>query len=276
VVADEVSPPLRGHFNIYPVTPEPGLPDNGAWLWWTEIPQSTEDMVDQLRARHGEDFILQSNHPTDAGLAQVASWSSGNVVRGDMWTDRIQAVEVLNSGDYESFLAFWVDLILRGRNVTPVGVSDSHSHTGGDIGLSFTWIQVGTDVASVSDEAVADAIRSSRVQPTRGPFLQASVMPGSTVPADTELSVQALAPSWIQVDRLRLLRDGVVVEEVAGTEATFVLGAEQDAVYLVEATGDSPMAPISSLTPWTLLGPYRVDVQGNGFEPPLPELVVGE
>jgi hypothetical protein len=275
VVADEVSPPLRGHFNIYPVTPEPGLPDNGAWLWWTEIPLSTEDMVDRLRARHGDSFVLQSNHPTDSGMAQVASWATGHVARADMWTDRIEAVEVLNSGDYDSFLAFWLDLVLRGRNVTPVGVSDSHSHTGGDIGFSFTWIHVGTDVASVTDEAIADAIRSGRVQPSRGPFLQASVMPGSTVAAGTELSVQALAPSWIQVDRLRLLRDGVVVEEVAGTEATFVLSPERDAVYTVEASGDSPMATVSSLTPWALLGPYRVDVEGNGFVPPLPDLVVG-
>jgi hypothetical protein len=276
IVSDEVSPPLRGHFNIYPVTPDPSLPDNGAWLWWTEIPESTEDLVDRLRARHGEDFILQSNHPTDAGMAQASGWATGHVGQADMWTERLQAVEVLNAGDHEDFLAFWFDLVLRGYDLTPVGVSDSHSHTGGDIGLSATWIQVGDDVASLDELAVADAIGTSRVQPTRGPFLQASRVPGVTLEGVAEqLEVLALSASWVKVDRLRLLRDGVVVEEVEGTHAVFALAPEQDAVYTVEAVGDSPMLPVSGLTPWSMIGPYRVDVQGNGFEPPLPELVVG-
>jgi len=32
------------------------------------------------------------------------------------------------------------------------------------------------------------------------------------------------------------------------------------------------MTPITSRTPWAMTAPYRVDVDGNGFTPPLPPL----
>lgn len=274
IVADEVSPPLRGHFNIYPVTPDEALPDGGAWLWWSEIPSSTEDMVDRLRARHGDLFVLQSNHPTDSGLGSSAGWSVGAVASPEMWTSRIEAVEVLNSGDHEEFFPFWLDLVLRGQMVTPVGVSDSHSHTGGHIGISATWLDVGADVTSLSDEAVADAIRSGRVSVSRGPMLLPSLSPG-TLSGGGALHVEALAASYVHVDRISLLRDGEVVEVVEGSAADFDLSADKDALFVVVAEGDTPMLPLSGLTPWAMVGPYRLDLEGNGWEPPLPPLSLG-
>ncbi|MEQ1571472.1 MAG: CehA/McbA family metallohydrolase, partial [Myxococcota bacterium] len=273
VVSDEVSPPLRGHFNIYPVEPTPGAPDNGAWTWWTEIPETTEQMVDTLRERHGDGFVLQSNHPLSSGLASSAGWSPGSIGTPEKWTERFEAVEVLNSGS-EEHLEFWVDVVSRGLRVTPIGVSDSHDHFGGSVGWSATWFAIDGPVTSVTDEALVDAIRSGHVTPSRGPLLVTDPLPGETVQPGATISVESRSASWVGVDRLRLLRDGVEIEVVTGTQATFTLDPEVDAWYAVIAEGDAPMTPVTSRTPWALAGPWRVDVGADGWTAPAPAFVV--
>lgn len=271
IVADEVSPPLRGHFNIYPVTPTPGAANGGAWSWWEEIPTSTEAMVDTLRSRHGTGFILQANHPTSSGLGSSAGWEPGSINTPGRWTERFEAAEVLNSGSYTDDLAFFLDQIVRGHRLIPTGVSDSHHHFGGSPGLSATFLGVGTDnPLALTDEALTTAMRAGRVIVTRGPFLEVSTAPGADLAPGATLTVTAHAPSWIQVDRLLLLRDGVEVARTEGTTATFTLSPDADAVYVVTAEGDTPMAPVTGHTPWALAGPYWVDVGGDGWTAPQP------
>jgi hypothetical protein len=272
IVADEVSPPARGHMNIYPLTPQLDLPNQGAWRWWEDIPTSTEGIVDTLRARHGEGFILQSNHPTDSGVASSAGWSPGNIRREDRWTSRLQAIEVLNSGDYDDFLPLYLDLINRGYLITPVGVSDSHGHFAGHVGASATWIGVDLDSpADLTDEALIAAMRARRTVVTRGPTVATSVAPGSLT-APTDIDVTATCPSWCRVDRLILLRDGEEVERVSAASHTFALRPDEDASYVILAEGDSSMQPVDDRTPWAMTSAILVDVAGDGWDPPLPPL----
>ncbi|MBN2800378.1 MAG: CehA/McbA family metallohydrolase [Deltaproteobacteria bacterium] len=271
VVSDEVSPPLRGHMNIYPVASDPEAPNGGAWRWWAQIPESTEAEVDALREAHGDDFILQSNHPTSGGVPLAAGWSPGEIDNPDFWTERLQAMEVMNGGSRDDFGEVWWDLIQRGYPVTPTGTSDAHSHIGGDHGYSFTWLGAGVDApADLTDPLIVETMLAMRVQPSRGPFLELSVAPGSDVAAGTELRVQAHTASWYAIDRLLLLKDGVEVGRVEGAEGTFTLDTDQDAVFVVEAEGDSPMQPISSRQPWAMSGPYFADAGGDGWTAPLP------
>ncbi|MFT4623160.1 MAG: hypothetical protein ACI8PZ_001816 [Myxococcota bacterium] len=274
VVADEVSPPLRGHFNIYPIEPAEEA-NGGAWTWWGEIPETTEAMVDALRARHGESFVIQSNHPTDSGLAEMSDWAPGVVGDGERWTWELGAVEALNSGEHEAFTAFYLDLLNRGYVVTPTGVSDSHGHFSGSIGLSATWFGVGSDaVEDWSDDALVEAMAARRTVASLGVFLATSVDPGAVIGPGTTVEVEARSASWIGVDRLHLLRDGEIIETVDGTSATFDLDADRDASFVVIAEGDAPMAPISGRTPWAMTSAWLLDVDGDGWTPPLPALVV--
>lgn len=273
IVSDEVSAPSRGHMNIYPLDAVEEA-NGGAWRWWTEIPSSTEDLIDRLEARH-DDFILQANHPTDDGIAMMSLWSEGEVGRADYWTERLGTIEVLNSGDTGDGLDFWVDLTLRGDGATPVGVSDAHHHLGSHQGFSGTFLQVGTDdPAALTHDALRAAFRDNRAVASRGPFLELSTLPGNTE-AGASLTVTARTPSWYAVDRLLLMRDGTEVARIDGTTGTFALDADDDAVFWVIAEGDAPMAPVDSRPPWALAGPWRVDVDGDGWTPPLPPLQVG-
>lgn len=276
VVADEVSPPLRGHMNIYPVEPVPGAPNGGAWRWWTQIPESTEAEVDALRAAHGEDFILQSNHPTSVGVPLAAGWSPGQIENPNFWTERLQAIEVMNGGGRDDFEPVWWDLITRGYPVAPTGVSDSHSALGGDIGYSFTWLKAGVDAPKdLTDTKIRESFLALATQPSRGPFLELSVAPGSSVTAGSALTVTAHTASWYHIDRLRLLRDGVEVARVEGTQASFTLDTDADAVFAVMADGDTPMQPITSQLPWAMSGPYFADAGGDGWTAPLPRFDLG-
>lgn len=273
VVADEVSPPLRGHFNVYPVA-QVDEANGGAWSWWTDIPASTEDMVDRLRARHGDGFILQSNHPTDSGMAAAAGWSPGNVANPNKWTKRIEALEVLNSGSYDEFLPLYHDLVAHGQVVTPVGVSDSHAHLAGHTGISTTFLQVGVDEPSdLTDAALVAAMRAQRTIVSHGLFLELSVPPGEVVAPGTSVTVTTRSASWIVPTRLRLLRDGVEIGVVEGTTAEFVLEAASDAAFVVIAEGDQAMAPVDGDRPWAMAAAWLVDVGGDGWVAPMGALV---
>jgi hypothetical protein len=109
---------------------------------------------------------------------------------------------------------------------------------------------------------------------SRGPFLDLSIPPGSTVTVPTTLEVEVLAPSWIVVDTIALLRDGQIIETVPGTSASFALDPETDALYVVQAWGSASMAPITGDTPWAMSGPLLFDVDGDGWSAPLPALEV--
>ncbi len=75
--------------------------------------------------------------------------------------------------------------------------------------------------------------------------------------------------SWVVVDALDLVRDGVVVETVEWTEASFRLAPEVDAWYSVIARGSRSMAPVSGSTPWAMTRPMLVDV---GWDAPLGQM----
>jgi hypothetical protein len=276
VVADEVSSVLRGHVNAWPLVSAPSAPSGGALRWWLDVPESTDALFGMMRAWAGDDVVLQLNHPLDSGVGASAGWSSGLISNGAYWTTDFDAVEVMNGGDYDDYLPFYLDLVNRGLVATPVGVSDVHGLTDHTVGGSATFFGLGVDdPGAVTPELLREATRARRVVVTRGPRLDLSIDPGSTVASGASLGVEVRAPSWIVVDRLALWRDGAEVEAVDGASATFVLDPDADASYVVIATGAAPMAPVwPSTTPWAMSAPILVDVDGQGWVPPLPPLVV--
>jgi hypothetical protein len=270
VVSDEMSPVLRGHVNIFGVTQDINLPNGGAWSWWAAPVATTQDQFDLLRARH-PNAVFSSNHPMSSGIADAAGWVPGSVDSPDFWTTDYEAIEVNNSGRLDG-LEVYLDLVTRGHRIAALGVSDSHSHFSGDPGLQATWFATGTNVVSDSTEAdVVAAIRDGGTVATRGVFLELSATPGSES-GPKDLSVKAHSPSWIGVDRLLLFRNGVEVERVDGRSATFTLNSNADAVFHVVARGDTAMLPVWSDTAWAITSGYYIDVDGNGWQAPLPPL----
>ena len=249
VVGSEVSPFRRGHMNMFPLVSDPTRPNGGGWIWFNDPMDTTDDQQAFLRERHPDAFI-QLNHPLILGMGMAAEWEVGEINEPEMWSENWDLVEVLNDG--EIVLEFFSDLVNRGFDIVATGTSDSHDHTH-NIGLSATF---------VGDLDTGDVVV------TRGPFLDITE-------SDGVLEVEALSPSWIVVDRLLLLQNGEVVETVEGAGAQFTLEPVEDAWFVIIAEGDSPMTPISGDTPWAMSRVFKVDVEGDGWEPPLPPLSEG-
>lgn len=278
VVATEVSPVVRGHKNAYPLTPDDSAPNRGAFRWWAERVEDTSDEFARLRARYDPQDLgmtIQINHPVGLGLADFADWEPGLIADGDYWSSDFEAMEVLNGGHTGEYLPVYFDLVARGHRLTPVGVTDSHRPFSGDPGLNGTYYLLGDDPGAYTDDALRAAMAEQRVIATRGAFLEMSILPGSTVGAGQTLSVEARSSSWVPVERVVLYRDGEPSVTVQGAVAEFALDAAADAFYVVMAESDTDLGPpYSGRTAWAMSAPIYLDVAGDGWDPPLPALVI--
>lgn len=280
VVADEFSPILRGHLNIYPLSSLPQA-NGGALMWW-EKQQDTPDWFAELREQVGNG-IIQLNHPLDAGMISSASYdqSTGTIGKPDFWSSDFDTMEVINDSQYQETFALYLDLINRGVNVAPVGVSDSHGHRSGS-GASVTFLNVGTsEVSEFTDEAMVAALQAQASVVSTGPFIDARIngqwAPGQTVEGSASVDVAVYAADFVPVDRLLVYQDGNVVQEidVDGTtplrlETSLSLEPDVDASYVLVATADSSMSTIYPGNPsWAMAAAIRVDVDGDGWDAPL-------
>ena len=281
VVADEFSPVLRGHLNVYPLQAVPEA-NGGALLWW-ERQQDTPAWFAELRAWVGGG-IIQSNHPLDSGLLAAAGYGLGTGIIGkpDFWSEDFDAMEVINDGSYQEPFLYYLDMVNRGLQPTPVGVSDSHGHRGG-VGESVTFLHLGTsDVADYTDAALVTALKAHATVASHGPYIEATVdgtwAPGQTLSGPVSLDVAVYSPSWVPVDTLLLYENGTVIQEIPVTgaaplrlETTLDLDPEADAAYVLVATSASRMAEVyPGSTSWAMTAAIRVDVGGDGWSAPWP------
>lgn len=288
VVGNEVSPVLRGHMNVYPLEPQRELPNNGAVAWWEGV-EDTESLVAEMWEMGGGAGVVQLNHPLDSGVLEAANYDldAGVIGTPDRYTEAFTAIEVLNDGHYADYLPFFLDLVNRGQVVTPVGVSDAHGY--GGVGQSVTWLAVGhSDPAALTDAEVTAAMDARATVVSRGPYVELTAegawAPGQTLEGPVTVKLAVFAPSWMDVDAVDVLRDGEVVDtlEVSGTEGgerlrvEVLLEPEVDASYTFVARGDAALSPVSpGDTAWAITSPVFVDVDGGGWESPLPPLQLG-
>ena len=140
--------------------------------------------------------------------------------------------------------------------------------------MNITYLHMSPDPAAYSPDTLRDVMRRRATIASFGVFLDMDIIPGTTLTGagPHTLTVTARSPSWIVVDRLLLLQDGVEVARVDGVEATFTLSALQDASFVVIAEGDSPMTPITSGLPWAASSAILLDLAGDGWTAPLPAI----
>ena len=285
VVADEVSPVLRGHFNIWPAV-RTDAENGGAPRWWLGY-ADTSEIFGWMRAIVGADGVVQANHPVgSSGMFSHADYNANGTV-GDAarWSGDFDAMELLNSGDYVDNLPYFLDLVRRGKQVTPVGVSDSHTHTSGGVGLNLTFLDIGGAFTDIDDDALRAAMARRATVVSHGPFIDARVggvwAPGLEVGAG-ELTVDVKAPSWMPVETVTLYEDGEIVATEACTgvaptpcSVTWSLEPAADAAYVVVASSSTGMSDAHpGERAWAATSAIYVDVDGGGWSSPLPAIEV--
>ena len=283
IVANEASPVLRGHTNVYPVSLDAARANAGAPRWWEGV-ETTESWFAELRAWAGPDALIQLNHPAESsGMLSAAAYNTteGAVNKPDFFATDFQAIEVLNAGSYSEALELYLDLIGRGYTATPTGVSDAHGYRNG-VGENLTWLPAGVDTPGALTDALLSArMREGQTIVSRGPFLDVRIngawAPGTTVTGSQVLDVTISGPSFVKVDTLVLLENGVEVDRLeTDSGGWFELNPSADAHYVVVASGSESMSPVYGQTPWAMCAAIKVDVDGDGWQAPLPPLGMGD
>ena len=173
--------------------------------------------------------------------------------------DPPQPGQILCDGDevvHPAALDDWFNLLNLGYRYIGLGTSDSHKaddHTG----AGRTYFYVGhDDPKRLDDQSVVDALRSRRVSMSSGPFIEMFVGDapiGSQVKLEgnvAAVSIHVHAPSWVDVDEVRLWVNGVeesrhplVFNNYKATVQTEVM-VDKDSWIVAEAHGDASLFPI--------------------------------
>ena len=156
--------------------------------------------------------------------------------------------------------------------------------TGTGVGENLTWLPLARSPdGSLDNATLSRSLREGGTIVSRGPFLDVRVgddwAPGQTYEGAVSLDVDVRSASWVVVDTVDLLENGVVVESRPweGTPLRFSLAPDADAVYVVMAHGAERMAPVyPGQTPWAMCAAIKVDTAGDGWDPPLPDLTLGD
>lgn len=285
----EVSPVLRGHFNLFPVEPlGPSVPNGGAPAWW-ELFEDTDELMARIRESGGPDALIQVNHGReDSGMMSASNYDpgSGTQLRPSFWSWDFDLVEIVNArspGYWIEPRADWFSWLNQGQRRVPTGVSDSHGRTA-PCGYGRTDVFLdATDPGAVTPEAVRDAIAAGRVVVAGGVTLRVTTddgeRPGGTVTGDSiALQVVVAGPEWVVPEVVRLYRNGELIEDVA-VPATSEGGIwwsgtledtpGVDSWYVVEVEGSQPLGgPWGGAVPYALANAIFLDRAGDGWEAP--------
>ena len=284
VPGDEISPTIRGHFNIYPVEPDADAQNGGAPRWW-EHQVTTSELFVLWRERVGPDGVLQVNHGRGGsnGMFSMADFDPeyGEAYDTDFYCDAFDTMEILNSkgyGDAEELREDWRAHLDLGLRPTAVGVSDAHGRLPGS-GHGRTYVRVGVDdLADLDTDDFFAALKAQKAIVSGGPFVtltatdgQSDAEIGETLEAaSATLELQVWAPSWMIVDEVRIYTSG---GEVAFTDSTaetapplwydgsFEVAPDGDTYYFAEVLGSGDMGPLwSGAHAYALTNPVYIDV----------------
>jgi len=301
VVGNEVSTPI-GHFNVFPLDAE--RPPVGASA------TDANELFKLLRAEtnpYGVTPVIQLNHPrwggidyfTQTGLDPITGESAS-----PNWSSEFDTIELLNENEgwgyhdadttqletgssQHSVLQDWYNLLNRGQRPFIVGNSDSHTVHHNFAGYPRNYVlSEARGSGSIDPVEIADSLRRGQVFTTNGPFVQFSVGE-TTTSGDTGtetgrvmVQVRVRTPSWIFVDRVKIVVDGdvrheVLLEPLVGVDGSIswrevkqvlILGHDSWVHVIVE--GDESMEPIVTggrrpVLPLAITNPIWVDTDGD-------------
>lgn len=299
IPGQEVSTVEYGHFGAFPLVYDPAAPSGGAVF---EHGWEGTALFDTIREQHDGDVIVQVNHPRVS--TRISAYftaidldsQTGVAATPERWTSGWDTLEVFNDGcggggGNAQALEDWMNLNDLGLKKTLSSGSDSHSEAAG-LGHPRSWIEVERDLVELDDEAIVAPLRARRSFVSCGPFVRFSAADGTpmgglgALAADgaARFFVQVEAPSWMQVDRVHLLENGVIVDEVALDDwprpadlrpAVRFMGElsatpRADAWYVIEVIGSDGLWPIEpGEDPYAMTNPIDIDADGDGaWTPP--------
>jgi hypothetical protein len=282
--------PLYGHMNAYPMPVQDKEPYwNIRWWEYDENDKFTgvltpAELVDEIRLQNAQ--VISANHPRGSqALFEYLRLDDHGVVQGT-WPD-FDAFEIMNdtnASEIPQLLNDWMALFGVNRRLTALGVSDSHGEFG--LGYSRTYVRVDNDdPAQIDESQLWPNLKGGQAVATTGPFV---VMHADKAGKDAQIGdtlvnagalnfdVEVHAPSWMAMDQLRLMENGVELSRVTIPDSdsgglrlqhTFTATPSKDSLYflIVDGTPGERHPLVIDGEARAITNPIFVDVDGNGF-----------
>ncbi|RJO66822.1 MAG: hypothetical protein C4523_11310 [Myxococcales bacterium] len=293
----EISPPWA-HTNAMPVEDRDDRPLYYGFLFWKGYDEEgnflgamTEPEILASARELYNAPILQINHPRGNSLGYLDAIDYDPALGVDalpegVFSTDFDGIELINANDVdvalEMMLPDWYSFLNQGINKAGVAVSDCH--TVGCPGDGHIYLRVGKDDPNeVTDEEFIAAYKGMHAIAAAGPFIDVRL--GDAGPGDTldsagpyALHVVVQAPSWMAVDWMRVVVNGVQVHEEAvtgeaarrlETDVAIELPGKDFWVVVLAGAPEKRLAPISPGQPiLSIANPIFVDTDGNGYTPP--------
>jgi hypothetical protein len=160
--------------------------------------------------------------------------------------------------DWEGQVDDWFTLLNLGYRYTALGNSDTHGTTSTESGCPRNYVVSSTDdPAFISTEEMAEAVRNGNILTTYGPFVRfvandVAIMGDELeVSGDVEFFIEVQSPTWFDVHRVEVYRNGELVHEIEATNNDIVNVSEtwtdtpdQDSWYVVIVMGNDSLEPL--------------------------------
>lgn len=236
-VPGEDFPQTLGHFNFWPLQPDPSLPGNGApWDELREPGQMMDDIVFALSqlnhpfagSKLGRDqgFLTAIGYdprtPIVAGVSFAADmllYQPGGGRRNIDW-DVQEVMNGASRGDWLRNRALWFSLLSQGIVRAGTANSDSHSLALEHVGYPRNLVFGVHPPATLDVPAFVADIRNGHMVGTNGPYLDVTIEDGMDIyrpgldaikvtPA-AQLVVRVSTAPWIPVEQVRVIVNGRV------------------------------------------------------------------
>ncbi|MBI5526537.1 MAG: CehA/McbA family metallohydrolase [Deltaproteobacteria bacterium] len=294
IVGSEITTYVYGHFNAWPLVPAPAAVNDGAFVWYEKM---APELLAEMAAYPGQP-VVQVNHPRTQSIGGYFSAvgydrAAGSFEKPDNWSEQFDLIEIINGGGIDTALKEtlpdWYSFLNRGHRFVGSSGSDVHDLLG-SVGTVRNWIASGTDSPGAFD--VLELARNSRAMKmivSTGPFVTASIG-GKTFGevaavsgGQVDLAIKVQAPSWMDVNTLKVVANGEEVHVQALDDTTadpqnpvvrfdgvLPFTPAADTWYVVLVSGDRGREPVQSARSFAFTNPIFADVDGNGaFDAPV-------
>ena len=303
ITGNEVSVPI-GHLNAFPLEPDRPVPDPQA-----RDARALFKFIREETNRYGIVPVIQLNHPRWGGIDYFTQTELDPITgecNSRIYSSDFDTIEIFNSNpgwgyfdadlpaDFtvgagiHSVLQDWFNLLNRGFRYVAVGNSDSHCVHHNFAGYPRNFVQVPIDhPAKVQPAMVAESLRAGRCYTTLGPVLDFRVngQPMGSIVETTNkrvmVDVRLQSPTWILINRVKIVVNGDVVETVevepdVRADGRFrwpsikkVVSLTHDSWIVVLVEGDESLDPIVNgadrpILPMAVSNPIRVAIDGDG------------